>query len=325
MGESIWYCGNRQIESTSKVHKDTHTHSRHASITHHRPTPTRVVDVIREELSSNGVLTRNALHASLPLSRTPDEYNKFKSRTTLLFLMWPVSQLLLMWLLPGFWSSQGNLLLKVHQLWLLYYYLTLSLRENILLANGSDILHWWIYHHYVSMLISTMLLLFPNEYLVSQRLIELLTFGALQGCVMMFQNNYQKKRLYTRKALGKAKAIDVESTETLVEKPTDLKILIPMLFILYFCELWFGMSFLYHYLTDDDGSGNRIVYPLSVFILGCSFIILGIGNAYTTGRVLVSKSKIRQLKQAVKERVTGTTHNNNNTTTTTTTSDKKAQ
>lgn len=53
-----------------------------------------------------------------------------------------------MYVFPDLWRSQGELLLKIHQLWLLYYYLTLSLRENILLANGSDILHWWIYHHY---------------------------------------------------------------------------------------------------------------------------------------------------------------------------------
>lgn len=231
-----------------------------------------------------------------------DEYNKFKSRTTLLFLMWPCIQLLIKYFIPGLWKEQGELILKVHQLWLLYYYVTLSLRENILLANGSGILHWWLYHHYVSILIAIMMLLFPNDYVITGRLVEMLVFGAIQGFVMLFQNNYQKKRLYTRKALGKARAIDVESSETLVEKPTDLKILIPMLFILYIIELWFGGSFIYHYLNDRAGA---IKYPVSIFIIGCAFVILGVGNAYTTGLVLVSKSKVRQLKQAVKDRVTG--------------------
>jgi hypothetical protein len=40
----------------------------------------------------------------------------------------------------------------------------------------------------------------------------------VQGLVMLFQNNYQRKRLYVRKTLGKARAIDVDSSETLVEK-----------------------------------------------------------------------------------------------------------
>lgn len=152
------------------------------------------------------------------------------------------------------------------------------------------------------MLISVMMLLFPNEYIIRTRIVEMLWFGLTQGLVMMFQNNYQKKRLYTRKALGKAKAIDIDSTETLVEKPTDLSILIPMLFILYAMELWFGATFIYHYLID---SRLEIEYPVSVLILGVAFVILGLGNAYTTGIVLVSKKQSRQLKQEVQERVGG--------------------
>jgi hypothetical protein len=96
--------------------------------------------------------------------RFKDEYNKFKGRTTLIFLLWPLVQLALhmcaaedglLWSASSTrgacfgWSLSAHsseLLLQAHQLWLLYYYTTLSLRENILLANGSDILHWWIYH-----------------------------------------------------------------------------------------------------------------------------------------------------------------------------------
>lgn len=266
-----------------------------------------------------------------------DEYNKFKSRTTMLFILWPCLQLALIYLWPALWSRQGELVMKTHQLWMLYYYLTLSLRENFLLANGSAILHWvrgaetgnwalgignnlassmlilvcasfltsppfqWVYHHYLSMLISAMMLLFPNTYVLDARLVEMLVFGLIQGLVMLFQNNYQKKRLYTRKALGKAKAIDVDSTETLLEKPTDLSILVPMLFLLYAIELWFGASFIYHYLYDVAGS--HASYPLTLFILGALFIVLGLGNAITTGTVLVSKSRSRQFKLAVQGRL----------------------
>lgn len=229
-----------------------------------------------------------------------DEYNKFKSRTTMQFILYPAIQLIALFFFPQFWSQHGDLALKLHQCWLLYYYLTLSLRENILLVNGSDILHWWIYHHYVSMLISLVMLLFPSRYILEGRVVEMLTFGLVQGLVMFFQNNYQKKRLYTRKALGKAKAIDVDSTETLVEKPTDLKILIPMLFFLYLMEFYFGFG-----LISDFMSRRNIEYPVSILVLGACFLVLGVGNAYTTGIVLVSKSKARNLKQAVQERVTG--------------------
>jgi hypothetical protein len=36
---------------------------------------------------------------------------------------------------------------------LLYYYLSIALRENILKANGSEIHGWWFMHHYISMVL----------------------------------------------------------------------------------------------------------------------------------------------------------------------------
>jgi hypothetical protein len=233
-----------------------------------------------------------------------DEYNKFKSRTTLLYILWPVLQLVLLYFGDkwGISDATTDLVVKSYQLWLLYYYLTLSLRENILLANGSDILHWWIYHHYISMVTAACMLLWPNSYTVKHRMKEMLWFALAQGLVMLFQNNYQKKRLYVRKTLGKAKAIDVDTSETIVEKPSDLKILIPMLFLLYAVEAWFGTTFIYDYKYALE---EKAVYPEGVLVMGFAFLVLAIGNAYTTGIVLLSKSRVRQLKAAIQDRVTG--------------------
>ncbi len=62
---------------------------------------------------------------------------------------------------------------------------------------------------------------------------EFLLFTLGQGMVMALQNRYQSTRHYVRKCLGHASDVDVESSETLVEKPADLKILIPLLLVLY--------------------------------------------------------------------------------------------
>jgi hypothetical protein len=42
----------------------------------------------------------------------------------------------------------------------------------------------------------------------------------------MLQNVYQMRRSYVRHALGKARAVDIAASETLVEKPTDLVVLV---------------------------------------------------------------------------------------------------
>ena len=116
-----------------------------------------------------------------------------------------------------------RVLFQLHQLWLLYYYFTLSLRENILYANGSSMKRWWIFHHYVSICITLLILLYPDDFYNPLRHTRLMLFGLAQGAVMLCQFLYQSKRAYVRKTLGKAKSIDVDATETLVEKPTDLK------------------------------------------------------------------------------------------------------
>jgi len=48
------------------------------------------------------------------------------------------------------------------QVWLLYYYISLALREHILKVNGSLIKWWWIIHHYLSIGVSLLLLTWPG-------------------------------------------------------------------------------------------------------------------------------------------------------------------
>lgn len=50
---------------------------------------------------------------------------------------------------------------------------------------------------------------------------------------MILQSWYQRRRHYVSTSLGKAKDIDLVDTETIVEKPTDLIILVPLLFLTY--------------------------------------------------------------------------------------------
>uniref|UniRef100_A0A453GFX6 Uncharacterized protein n=2 Tax=Aegilops tauschii subsp. strangulata TaxID=200361 RepID=A0A453GFX6_AEGTS len=46
------------------------------------------------------------------------------------------------------------LTVQVYQAWLLFLYTSFALQENVLLVNGRDIRPWWIYHHYLAMLMA---------------------------------------------------------------------------------------------------------------------------------------------------------------------------
>jgi len=61
------------------------------------------------------------------------EYEKFKNRTSIIFLVAVIVQMIF----------PINILQVLFQVWLLYYYVSLALRENILRVNGSAILPWY--------------------------------------------------------------------------------------------------------------------------------------------------------------------------------------
>ena len=62
-----------------------------------------------------------------------------------------------------------------------------------------------------------------------------------QGVVMMVQNRYQRRRMYTRIALGKNRAMDVVSGES-SGGSGQLLILYPMLFALQLLQCWIGAA-----------------------------------------------------------------------------------
>ena len=215
----------------------------------------------------------------------------------------PVAQLFL---------SPNRVLFQLHQLWLLYYYFTLSLRENILYANGSSMKSWWLYHHYLSIALTLPLLLWPDDF-ISHRYRRLMLFGVIQGAVMLCQYLYQSKRSYVRKTLGKAKSIDVDATETIVEKPTDLKWLVPLLYALYCYEWYIGCDVLYGWWMGHRGrrwvpswgEGEEVGWgggQLHLVWIGIGFMALAVGNAITTTAVLVGKQQMRKWTKMIRSR-----------------------
>ncbi|KAJ6887220.1 transmembrane protein 120 [Populus alba x Populus x berolinensis] len=84
--------------------------------------------------------------------KVKEEYNSYRDRTALLFLLFPS---ILLCLRSWVWNGcLPTFPVQLYQAWLLFLYTGLALRENILRANGSDIRPWWIYHHYCAMIMA---------------------------------------------------------------------------------------------------------------------------------------------------------------------------
>lgn len=197
------------------------------------------------------------------------------------FIVFPLLWLVNIHVLRHAWRYTDWIYTLTH-IWLLYYYISLSLRENILKVvrgsagaseplrwgcamcaiappqNGSNIRPWWIYHHYVSSVMSVIVLTWPagSKCVVVKPVAPLVApaprrgrvppphrrswesflpqftwYFLYQGLVQFFQARYQKARHYARRALGKADHMDIANSETINEFHAGLWIIVALVVI----------------------------------------------------------------------------------------------
>ncbi|KAJ9546196.1 hypothetical protein OSB04_025903 [Centaurea solstitialis] len=215
--------------------------------------------------------------------KVKEEYNNFRDRTSFLFLAFPSILLILRsWMWNGCFPAFP---VHLYQAWLLFLYAGLSFRENILRVNGSDIRPWWIYHHYCAMTMALISLTWEIEKqpdcAEKQKGIQLfLKWAVMQGVAMLVQNRYQRQRLYTRIALGKARRMDVVWGET-AGVEGQLWLLCPMLFVLQVFEAYVGVLLL------------KTAVEWQVVTCGVLLITMAVGNFANTVETLLSKSRFK--------------------------------
>ncbi|MDP2435543.1 MAG: hypothetical protein Q8P67_07355 [archaeon] len=217
------------------------------------------------------------------------EYEKFKSRTAWIFLGFVVLQLAL------FETDPSSPLAILFQVWLLYYYTTLALREHILKVNGSRVKPWWIYHHYLSIAISgTSLLWNTPSFAVFYP--QFLLFSLYQSTLQILLNRYQQARLYKQRALGKATRLDVGvEQELMVDQGSsfscapNLLILFPLIVGAHFFQLYNALK-LFQFSLDGGFEHQPI-------IMGCLFLVVAVGNFVSTIEVYYQKWRSQDKSQ----------------------------
>ncbi|KAI5185874.1 hypothetical protein NEHOM01_1124 [Nematocida homosporus] len=92
----------------------------------------------------------------------------------------------------------------------MYIYSTLTIREHILINNGSNIKRWWLVHHYICIVISGMMLSCPDGPFKQIRTV-ILKFLFLLSISQVVQYQYQRRRLYVLRSLEKADPLETTS------------------------------------------------------------------------------------------------------------------
>ncbi|RNA17989.1 transmembrane protein -like [Brachionus plicatilis] len=215
-----------------------------------------------------------------------EEYEKFKLRITMICLI--LSFLLI------FIRSYRTLDAAFNFL-LVWYYCTLTIRESILVVNGSEIKGWWQAHHFITTVCTAILLIWPDSESYQLFRQQFIWFSFYLSIVQVLQYYYQKGCLYRLRALGEKQDMDttIEGFQSWMTK--GLSFLLPFLFFGYFWELY--NSYVLFTISQMDNCHEWQVMALCII-----FLILFLGNFVTTFVVVRRKysnrisDKIRRIK-----------------------------
>eukprot|EP01029_Cantina_marsupialis_P016968 TRINITY_DN38092_c0_g1_i1.p1 TRINITY_DN38092_c0_g1~~TRINITY_DN38092_c0_g1_i1.p1 ORF type:complete len:488 (-),score=104.56 TRINITY_DN38092_c0_g1_i1:262-1725(-) len=218
--------------------------------------------------------------------RLRDEYNKFRDRTTMVFIAAPTVIMLVMYLLPSFIFK---IPLFMFHMWCVYYYWSMSLRTNILHVNGSRIRSWWIWHDYLNCVASGFMLKWEGQHF-NHTAPQVVYYYLYLGFVMLLQNRYQRKRHYHLRSLGKVGSMDIQNTHTIIERPQELRILVLFLFIGQVWQFYIGSSTVFNYCWHLDLEDFRDFTGIVCgIIVGLLYMMIGFMNFFMTVTTLVKK------------------------------------
>ncbi|KAH0502247.1 Transmembrane protein 120B [Microtus ochrogaster] len=202
-----------------------------------------------------------------------DEYEKFKLYLTIILLLGAVACRFVL---------HYRVTDEIFNFLLVWYYCTLTIRESVLISNGSRIKGWWVSHHYVSTFLSGVMLTWPNGLIYQKFRNQFLAFSIFQSCVQFLQYYYQRGCLYRLRALGERNHLDltVEGFQSWMWR--GLTFLLPFLFCGHFWQL-------YNAVTLFELSSHEECKEWQVFVLALTFLILFLGNFLTTLKVVHAK------------------------------------
>ncbi|KAJ7309013.1 hypothetical protein JRQ81_008298 [Phrynocephalus forsythii] len=209
-----------------------------------------------------------------------DEYEKFKLYLTIILLIISFTCRFLL---------NSRVTDAVFNFLLVWYYCTLTIRESILINNGSKIKGWWVFHHYISTFLSGVMLTWPDGLMYQMFRNQFLTFSMYQSFVQFLQYYYQSGCLYRLRALGERHNMDltVEGFQSWMWR--GLTFLLPFLFFGQFWQL-------YNAVTLFQLAQHPQCKEWQVMMCGLPFFVLFAGNFFTTLRVVHQKVQDKRQK-----------------------------
>eukprot|EP00762_Andalucia_godoyi_P008010 ANDGO_03456.mRNA.1 Transmembrane protein 120 homolog len=219
------------------------------------------------------------------------EYERFKQKMNYIAMFFCVILLA---------STETRFLDVLFQLFAVYYYTTLVLRELILRANGTDLKPWWIAHHYVSIAATTFFLTWPDTAAYREFRKTFFVYAFCTALVQVLQTAYQLARLYPRRVLGKSQMETAWGELPLFFSRRGLVFLVPCLLAMYSFQYFLSYALFLQWWVE--GAEWQTV------ALALSFAVAATGNCVTlflilTRKLLNSRKHVKALLEDPNQRV----------------------
>ncbi|CAF1112517.1 unnamed protein product [Rotaria sordida] len=178
---------------------------------------------------------------------------------------------------------------------LVWYYCTLTIRESILVVNGSHINPWWRAHHFVATVATGILLTWPESASYHAFRTQFFVFSFYLSFVQVLQFYYQRGCLYRLRALGETHDMEITIEGFHRWMFRGLSFLVPFLLVGYLFQLYnaYALWQLAHVSTTHEWQ---------VMVLAIIFFVLFLGNILTTLSVLREKLREKPPPTLLKEK-----------------------
>eukprot|EP00051_Salpingoeca_urceolata_P019443 m.284310 g.284310 ORF g.284310 m.284310 type:complete len:349 (+) comp19423_c0_seq6:332-1378(+) len=167
---------------------------------------------------------------------------------------------------------------------LVCFYGSITLREHIMIANGSNIRGWWLTHHHIAIFLSWTMMVWPSGFTYVEFHFQFMVFSVFLAIVQVLQFRYQLGKIYKERALGKQPSVDITSDMPAKADAKDW-LFVPLL---VFNGLVYAFQ-VYNAFTLFILWGHPLCAEWQVPLVGLMMIVLAIGNTVTVYRIVSAK------------------------------------
>jgi len=211
--------------------------------------------------------------------RYKESYERFKLRVTLIIM---IISFLMCTILPV-----NRALDALFHFLLVWYYCTLTIRESILVVNGSKIQLWWRLHHFIATGCACIVLLWPSAESYKLFRQQHYIFSLYISYIQVLLYYYQQGLLYRLRALGYSHELQITIEGFQSWMLRGLTFLVPFLFFGYLFQLY--NAYVIYNLSITPSAEPNSDWRIVLKILALISVIFFLGNFITMFMVIRRK------------------------------------